>query len=151
MVIANALQMIVLLGASKKENANLTNAQQIVVDSVMNARTVQARVPSTIAFQFLAFHHSPGSATKLQQIPKPIKLEDAELFSSQENRSQSCNHTHRPEKSRKGVGCGEVAGHPLHGLGKQAARTSLELWIFEVLSCVIQNSSEIEGGPRYGW
>eukprot|EP00439_Symbiodinium_sp_Y106_P024056 s2066_g2.t3 len=42
MVIANALQMIVLLGASKKENANLTNAQQIVVDSVMNARTVQA-------------------------------------------------------------------------------------------------------------
>mmetsp|Transcript_37903 Transcript_37903/g.84730 ORF Transcript_37903/g.84730 Transcript_37903/m.84730 type:complete len:699 (-) Transcript_37903:43-2139(-) len=42
MILANALQMIVLLGASKNENENLSNAQQIVVDSVMNARTVQA-------------------------------------------------------------------------------------------------------------
>ena len=69
MVIANAIQMVVLMGASKqetcgrnslrrcvkqsmmnavptgalnKENSNLTNAQQIIVDSVMNARTVQA-------------------------------------------------------------------------------------------------------------
>ena len=42
MVAANALQMLVLLGASKSENENITNAQQIVVDSVMNARTVQA-------------------------------------------------------------------------------------------------------------
>jgi len=42
MVAANALQMLVLLGASKNENENITNAQQIVVDSVMNARTVQA-------------------------------------------------------------------------------------------------------------
>ncbi|CAE7217756.1 ABCB1 [Symbiodinium natans] len=42
MVIANAIQMVVLMGASKQENSNLTNAQQIIVDSVMNARTVQA-------------------------------------------------------------------------------------------------------------
>jgi len=42
MIAANALQMLVLLGASKNENENITNAQQIVVDSVMNARTVQA-------------------------------------------------------------------------------------------------------------
>ncbi|CAE7260932.1 ABCB1 [Symbiodinium pilosum] len=42
MVVANAIQVVVLMGASKNENANLTNAQQIVVDSVMNARTVQA-------------------------------------------------------------------------------------------------------------
>ena len=33
---------LVLLGASKSENENLTNAQQVVTDSVMNARTVQA-------------------------------------------------------------------------------------------------------------
>ena len=44
MVVANAIQVVVLMGASKNENANLTNAQQIVVDSVMNARTVQAAV-----------------------------------------------------------------------------------------------------------
>ncbi|CAL1142099.1 unnamed protein product [Cladocopium goreaui] len=42
MVAANAIQMLVLLGASKNENENLTNAQQVVTDSVMNARTVQA-------------------------------------------------------------------------------------------------------------
>lgn len=42
MVAANAVQMLVLLGASKNENENLTNAQQVVTDSVMNARTVQA-------------------------------------------------------------------------------------------------------------
>ncbi|CAE7381505.1 ABCB1, partial [Symbiodinium pilosum] len=42
MIAAQALQMLVLLGASKNENENITNANQIVVDSVMNARTVQA-------------------------------------------------------------------------------------------------------------
>lgn len=42
MILANAIQMIVLLGASKNDNENLTNAQQIVTDSLMNARTVQA-------------------------------------------------------------------------------------------------------------
>eukprot|EP00438_Fugacium_kawagutii_P035094 Skav226924 [mRNA] locus=scaffold3728:95013:98921:- [translate_table: standard] len=42
MVLANAVQMVMLLGAAKSENENLTNAQQIVTDSVMNARTVQA-------------------------------------------------------------------------------------------------------------
>eukprot|EP00913_Durusdinium_trenchii_P009766 g9174.t1 len=42
MILANAIQMMVLLGASKNENTNLKNAQQIVTDSVMNARTVQA-------------------------------------------------------------------------------------------------------------
>jgi len=42
MIAAQALQMLVLLGASKSENENITNANQIVVDSVMNARTVQA-------------------------------------------------------------------------------------------------------------
>eukprot|EP00435_Cladocopium_sp_Y103_P003448 s4310_g1.t1 len=42
MVLANAIQMVVLLGAAKSENENLTQAQQIVTDSVMNARTVQA-------------------------------------------------------------------------------------------------------------
>jgi len=42
MIAAQAIQMLVLLGASKNENENITNANQIVVDSVMNARTVQA-------------------------------------------------------------------------------------------------------------
>ena len=42
MIAAQALQMLVLLGAAKSENENITNANQIVVDSVMNARTVQA-------------------------------------------------------------------------------------------------------------
>ena len=42
MIAASALQWLVLLGASKNENQNITNANQIVVDSVMNARTVQA-------------------------------------------------------------------------------------------------------------
>jgi len=42
MVLANAIQMVVLLGAAKSENENLTNAQQIVTEAVMNARTVQA-------------------------------------------------------------------------------------------------------------
>lgn len=42
MVLANAIQMMVLLGASKNENETLKNAQQLVTDSVMNARTVQA-------------------------------------------------------------------------------------------------------------
>jgi len=42
MILANAIQMLVLLGASKNDNENLTNAQQIVTDSLMNARTVQA-------------------------------------------------------------------------------------------------------------
>ncbi|CAJ1449438.1 unnamed protein product, partial [Effrenium voratum] len=42
MIVANAIQMLVLLGATKNENEDLTMAQQIVTDSVMNARTVQA-------------------------------------------------------------------------------------------------------------
>eukprot|EP00434_Breviolum_minutum_P013893 symbB.v1.2.012251.t1/scaffold843.1/size158467/2 len=42
MIGANVIQMLVLLGASKTDNENLTNAQQIVTDSLMNARTVQA-------------------------------------------------------------------------------------------------------------
>ncbi|CAJ1374272.1 unnamed protein product [Effrenium voratum] len=42
MIVANAIQMLVLLGATKNENEDLTHAQQIVVDSVMNARTIQA-------------------------------------------------------------------------------------------------------------
>ena len=42
MVLANAMQFLVMLGASKNENQNLTNAQQVVTDSLMNARTVQA-------------------------------------------------------------------------------------------------------------
>ena len=42
MIGANVIQMLVLLGASKTDNENLTNAQQIVTDSLKNARTVQA-------------------------------------------------------------------------------------------------------------
>ena len=42
MVLANAIQMMVLLGASKNENDTLKNAQQVVTDSLSNARTVQA-------------------------------------------------------------------------------------------------------------
>ena len=34
MVLANAVQMVVLLGAAKSEHENLTQAQQIVTDSV---------------------------------------------------------------------------------------------------------------------
>jgi len=42
MVAANAIQMVVLLGASKNENEELKLAQQVVSDSVSNSRTVQA-------------------------------------------------------------------------------------------------------------
>eukprot|EP00930_Biecheleria_cincta_P042445 TRINITY_DN29208_c0_g1_i1.p1 TRINITY_DN29208_c0_g1~~TRINITY_DN29208_c0_g1_i1.p1 ORF type:complete len:1315 (-),score=229.41 TRINITY_DN29208_c0_g1_i1:121-3717(-) len=44
MIAANAIQMIVLLGASKNENSDLKLSQQIVTDAVSNARTVQALV-----------------------------------------------------------------------------------------------------------
>lgn len=44
MIAANAIQMIVLLGASKNENEDLKQSQQIVTDAVSNARTVQALV-----------------------------------------------------------------------------------------------------------
>eukprot|EP00913_Durusdinium_trenchii_P001403 g1298.t1 len=42
MVAANAVQMLVMLGASKVDNEGIKHAAQIVSDSVMNARTVQA-------------------------------------------------------------------------------------------------------------
>ena len=42
MVLANAVQMVVMLGASKVDNEGIKHAAQIVGDSVMNARTVQA-------------------------------------------------------------------------------------------------------------
>jgi len=42
MIAANALQMLVILGATKNENEDLKQAQQIVSDSVSNSRTVQA-------------------------------------------------------------------------------------------------------------
>jgi len=42
MIAANAIQMIVLLGASKNENEDLKKSQQLVTEAVSNARTVQA-------------------------------------------------------------------------------------------------------------
>ncbi|CAJ1336106.1 unnamed protein product [Effrenium voratum] len=42
MVAANAVQMLVMLGASKVDNEGIKHAAQVVSDSVMNARTVQA-------------------------------------------------------------------------------------------------------------
>ncbi|CAE7751347.1 ABCB3, partial [Symbiodinium pilosum] len=42
MIAANAVQMLVMLGASKVDNDGIKHAAQIVSDSVMNARTVQA-------------------------------------------------------------------------------------------------------------
>lgn len=42
MIAANAIQMIVLLGASKNENEDLKQSQQLVTDAVSNVRTVQA-------------------------------------------------------------------------------------------------------------
>ena len=42
MIAANAVQMLVMLGASKVDNEGIKHAAQVVSDSVMNARTVQA-------------------------------------------------------------------------------------------------------------
>ncbi|OLQ10644.1 Multidrug resistance protein 1 [Symbiodinium microadriaticum] len=42
MIAANSVQMLVMLGASKVDNEGIKHAAQIVSDSVMNARTVQA-------------------------------------------------------------------------------------------------------------
>mmetsp|Transcript_30535 Transcript_30535/g.54595 ORF Transcript_30535/g.54595 Transcript_30535/m.54595 type:complete len:1272 (-) Transcript_30535:403-4218(-) len=42
MIAGNALQMIVMLGATKADNEELKHAQQVISDSVQNARTVQA-------------------------------------------------------------------------------------------------------------
>lgn len=43
MVLANAMQMVMLLGAAKSENENLTNAQQIVTDSASRIANSQVR------------------------------------------------------------------------------------------------------------
>mmetsp|Transcript_57302 Transcript_57302/g.101615 ORF Transcript_57302/g.101615 Transcript_57302/m.101615 type:complete len:1276 (+) Transcript_57302:45-3872(+) len=42
MVVANAIQMAVIMGGAKTENSDLKQAQQILNEAVMNARTVQA-------------------------------------------------------------------------------------------------------------